>query len=618
MFNLIHRVLKIKTLFLIFCLSTNFVFAQEFLAQEFVVEELQLDGNQNLSDSKIKKSLKTQENPWYNLFLFWREKASFQESSFLNDLLRIEKLYKQEGFLNAKVEDYKLDFNEKEKFVKISIQINEGKESKIDSISFKSVETDSLPQNVDFAQKLKLKNGKRFREEDLVKDYEEILEKFSDSGFPYIEARVKPEIDSLTNQVDLEWRLRSGEFYKFGEIDVQENKEVNSKVVKKGLEFKPNQTFNQSKLEVSHSQIYRLELFQYVNIQTKTPNEKNEIPITVVVKEKKQNSINYGIGYGTEETYRTKVNWTNRNFLGGARILRTEAKHAGKILPLKIEVKLSQPFFLDNQNNLTVKPYFIWQDEESYESKKIGIETIFDRQLTEKTNFFVTTKVERDTVRAKSVDLEKELSDFYYKSVIRTGVIRNTTNKLFSPTKGTISKFEIEESGLLFKSNFNYYKASFGFRVYKEIFNDFVLASRIFVGAMKPYGSSRNTPVDERFYSGGANSVRGWQRQALGPRNFAEDSNELIPVGGNSKIEGNFEQRFPIYKDFSGALFLDYGNVWSKWNSYDLNEIKFSWGTGLRYSTPIGPIRIDLAWKLNKQEVDKSSFNFFLSIGNAF
>ncbi len=532
--------------------------------------------------------------------------------------MRIEKLYKQEGFLEAKVIDYNLDFNEEKEFVVISISINEGKQARINFVNFKNVENDTLPKIEDFTKKLKLKNGKKFREEDLVKDYDLILEKYSNSGFPYIEARVKPTVDTTSNEVDLDWLLNPGTLHTFGEITVEGNEGVNSKVVKKGLEFKTGKIFNQSKLEISHSQIYRLELFQSVNIQTKTPTEKNEIPITVVVKEKDPNALTYGIGYGTEETYRTKINWTNRNFLGGARILRTEVKHAGKILPLKIELKLSQPFFLDNQNNLTVRPYFVWEDEESYESKKIGIETIFDRQLTEKTNFYVTTKVERDTVRSKSIDSENELSDYYFKSVLRTGVVRNTTNKLFAPTEGTISKFEIEESGLLYKSNFNYYKVSAGFRVYKEIFENFVLASRISVGTMKPHGSSRNTPVDERFYSGGANSVRGWQRQGLGPRNFSEDSSELIPVGGNSKFEGNFEQRFPIYKDLSGALFLDYGNVWSDWNGYDFTDIKFAWGTGLRYSTPIGPIRLDFAWKINKQKVDDGSFVFFLSIGNAF
>lgn len=594
------------------------IFTKIILAQDFVVKEIKFSGVKKLSESLVRQNLKTKEDPWYNNFLFWKKKKPFFESSFLNDLLRIEKLYKQEGFLEAKVVDYNLEFNEKKRFVKISISINEGKQARINLVNFTNVQNDSLPKIENFTKKLKLKNGKKFREEDLVKDYDLILEKFSNSGFPYIEARVKPKVDTISNAVDLEWVLNPGTFHTFGAISVEGNEGVSSKVVKKGLEFKRRQTFSQSKLEVSHSQIYRLELFQTVNIQTENPTEKNEIPITIVVKEKDPNSLAYGIGYGTEETYRTKINWTNRNFLGGARILRTEAKHAGKILPLKLEVKLSQPFFFDNQNNLTVRPYFIWQDEESYESKKIGTETIFDRQLTEKTNFYVTTKVERDTVRAKSIDLENELSDFYFKSVVKTGVVRNTTNKLFAPTEGTISKFEIEESGLLYKSSFNYYKFSLGFNVYKEIFEKFVLAGRILVGTMKPFGSSRKTPVDERFYSGGANSVRGWLRQELGPRNFAENSTKLIPIGGNSKFEGNIEQRFPIYKDLSGALFLDYGNVWSDWNDFDFTNLKFAWGTGLRYSTPIGPIRLDFAWKINKQKFDDGSFVFFLSIGNAF
>ena len=138
---------------------------------------------------------------------------------------------------------------------------------------------------------------------------------------------------------------------------------------------------------------------------------------------------------------------------------------------------------------------------------------------------------------------------------------------------------------------------------------------------MGPIRGSDATPVEERFYSGGSYSVRGWQRQLLGPREIsmpADSMESVVPTGGNSIIEGSFEFRNPIYKNISGALFLDYGNVWGDWNGFDLLDLHYAIGAGLRYNTLIGPIRVDFAWKLNRQEFDRRDYEFHVSIGQSF
>jgi outer membrane protein assembly factor BamA len=125
---------------------------------------------------------------------------------------------------------------------------------------------------------------------------------------------------------------------------------------------------------------------------------------------------------------------------------------ATKIMPLNFELQLSQPFFFDNQNDLIVKPFFTWRDEESFESRRIGFETTFNRELTSKVNFFITNSFSRDTVQVKAPTVEEDLGAFYYKSILLTGIRVNSKNQLFTPTRGFVISAVAEEAGLVFQS----------------------------------------------------------------------------------------------------------------------------------------------------------------------
>ncbi|MFQ5865260.1 MAG: outer membrane protein assembly factor BamA [bacterium] len=613
-----HLLLKVLLIFVCYLVTSATL-----ISQEIRVEDLTFKGNKELSSGKLKKAILTQANPWTRFFLFWKKSKIFDKDIFLNDLLRIERFYHQEGYLEARVTRYDLLYNKKGDEVNIVIYINEGQPTKVEKVEFLAADHVELPLRPEKLIKMvTLKKGKRYREMDLKLDYDKIIEKFSNLGYPYIEARVKPYIDRQNYTVRLEWFLDPGPLSTFGEIEIAGNRSISDKVIRRGLGFRQGDRFVQKKLVSAQSQIYRLELFQFVSLKaTNLEHHPNQIPIEVRVKETNLRTLKFGVGYGSEESFRVTANWRHRNFLGGARILRAEAKHSTKLLPLNLQLVLSQPYFLSNKNDLIAKPFFIWQDEKSFEARRIGLETTFNRQLTRKTNFFITSRVERDTVRVKGEVAVAELQDLYNKSILQVGVRRNSTDQLFSPTRGSISSIVAEEAGRFLQTRFRYLKLFAEYRKYRTIRPGYVFAFRMFMGVMKPIRGSTVTPVEERFFSGGSYSVRGWTRQRLGPvqpSKSDDDKTIFIPKGGNSIVEGSFELRNPIYKDFSGAIFLDYGNVWEDWNGFDLLGLRYAIGAGIRYNTFIGPFRLDFAWKLNKQPHDDSNFEIHISIGQAF
>ena len=137
-----------------------------------------------------------------------------------------------------------------------------------------------------------------------------------------------------------------------------------------------------------------------------------------------------------------------------------------------------------------------------------------------------------------------------------------------------------------------------------------ILASRLQIGSMQSIKSGESTPIADRFYAGGSNSVRGWERSDLGPK-----SDDNLPMGGNSLAEASIELRYPIWNILSGAIFLDLGNVWSGTYDHDIHQLEYAGGAGLRVKTPLGPLRFDVATPLS---IADKEIQFYLNIGESF
>jgi len=576
------------------------------------VESISFKGNHQVSGGKLKLAINTKTKPWYSLF---GSLPPYDEETFLMDLLRIEKFYHREGYLEAHVTDYKVTFNDASDKVKIVIHIEEGEPTLVETVNvvLTPAAVHSLTARKLLGQ-LRLKRGKRYREDDLKLDYQKLLERFSDNGYPYVEVKVKPLLLKKTHRVSLEWLLKPGPFCHFGPISYTGNDHISDSAIRRGLGFSSGQRFEQRKLVNAQTQVYRLELFQFVSLKVANLEEQPvEIPVDIRVKEATLRTLKFGLGFGSEESFRAFAQWRHRNFLGGARILRLRAKHSTDLLPLQLELELSQPYFLSNRNDLIVKPFFIWRDEKAFEVRRIGAETTLSRRLTARASAFFTASVERDTVEVKGTGVAPELQNLYNKGILRAGLIHNSSDQIFTPSRGSKSNIVLEEAGRFLRTPFKYIKLSAEHSQYFRLSHRSIFATKIRVGSMKPTRGTRETPIEERFFSGGSFSVRGWGRQRLGP----SDSTG-VPLGGNSVLEGSFEWRPNLFKKFSAAMFLDYGNVWREWNGFDLTDLHYAIGAGLRYDTLVGPLRIDFGWKVNKQEEDRDNYEIHFSIGQAF
>jgi len=480
---------------------------------------------------------------------------------------------------------------------------------------------------------LDLQPGKRFRDAAALADAELIRHKFADAGFVYVKVQPALEVVPEENYVHVAFEVDLGWRCTFGDIRIAGTKHASRQLVRKQLLFRKGEVVHQESMTKSQERLYGLGLFQAVTIKPVLGQMKNtEVPVEVFVKEAPRLTLKFGVGYSLEayevlkdkaggfdfiDGFRFSVDLRRLGFLGGARRLSLLSKHSA-LEPYNFSVEFAQAAFLFARNTLILSPYTLKQIDPAYELTKFGGDIILRQQLALKTSTFVGYNLEQVDQLQKSTQPLSGTPEpsVYNKSSISWGFVHDTSLPIFSPRSGSLYSAVFEYSApppQIFGfelDSFNFFKVLLENRHYFPLKRSTTFAYRWKIGALHSFDGDQFIPVEERFYSGGSNSVRGWAYKELGP--MAEDG---TPIGGNSLLEGSTELRYFIVKWLSGAVFLDFGNVSLIDFDYNLGNLHYALGTGLRFETSFGPIRIDLA-RPAFEAADHVQFHF--NFGQAF
>jgi outer membrane protein assembly factor BamA len=198
---------------------------------------------------------------------------------------------------------------------------------------------------------------------------------------------------------------------------------------------------------------------------------------------------------------------------------------------------------------------------------------------------------------------------------------RNTTNNLLDARQGYVASLHLEQAGKWLAGSYDYYEITSELRLYRSIGDRIVAAGQARLGSISPYGNPEtDVPFFKRYFLGGATNLRGWGRYEVAPL-----TQNGLPIGGHSFLNFSTELRANVWRSLGAVIFLDGGNVWSNRWDFNLNDLRYDVGPGLRYQTPIGPIRADLGYQLNpidglivNGKKQPRRFRFHFSIGQAF
>ena len=602
-------------LFLFFVCSISKLEAQE----NYEIRKIKIKGNKAFGKSDILDVTAMHETNFIQRRIQKKDPSIYTKDFIEHDILRIINFYQGEGFIHANAkEDSVVIKNEKKKRVDVYISIIENNPVKVDSVRlnmrepYPEVDKDSLIKKT--RRNLELKRGKRFVDKTLYSDVQRINTTMMNLGYVYAKTDFDLDLKYEADLTNITYYTDAGIRCNFGETTITGNKRIKDKIIEKQLTYKAGDQFCQDELDKTRRHLYSLQLFRIVSIvpMKDKATQRNPIPVEIKIEEMSRWMTKFGLGWGTEDKFRAFADITYRGLFGGSSRVNLFAKHSA-LTPYYVSLSWIQPQFYIKNFSVSVNPYIERENEPGYNTQTIGLKLPLAYPIgkyiqTSLSYYFekVTQHVESDDADIPNPEDDKFL---YNKSGIAASFSFNNSDPVYAAESGWLVNVGGKINGYIFGTDFNYTKLYFDIRKYYR-FRKIVVSGRYMMGGIHSSDESGFIPVEDRFYSGGSNSNRGWARAQLGPKRESGS-----PLGGKSIIEMNIEIRRHLFWRIEIAAFMDFGNVWEQAYHYDFNNLAYAAGGGLRISTPIGPVRLDVGVPLWNE---KKSVQFYISIGQAF
>lgn len=588
---------------LFFCISNTM---SQDSSDELYIHKIKIENTGDITKKQIQKIIATE----FPSALPWKKKPIFDEETLNEDIVRITNLYNEYGFYDAKIN---YDLKEKgDNRVEILININRGEQIILKEFTLTAEPALDEDDYNELMQMILLRKDGFFSARDYQKSKNVVKNYFSNRGYPLAKVEAEALVNRREKWAKVNISVITGSKFQFGKQRVAGNSSIDEYIIRREILYKPGEDYSTRKLDRTRISIFALGYFNSVVIDTVFNETEKVVDTEIRVEEKKLGSVKLGIGYGTEDQLRGQIIWNQRNFFGGGRNLEVSGKFS--FLTQRLGAKLLQPYLFGKDIDFIATLSTERDDFPSYTSESLLFSNKIQKTIYSDINFYSSFDVQV----SRLADISGSTADFvekddYFLTFFNLGLDKSSTDDVLNPKNGTSYSLNLESSLGFLGSDENFIKGVFEFKVYKEL-KGIVFAKRIAVGIIQPFSDTDtlDVPIFERFFAGGSTTMRGFPFQELGPLDDAGD-----PVGGNTLLLGNLEARYPIYKKLGGVVFLDYGNVFPDEFDFNIDDIKYAVGTGLRFDTIVGPLRVDFAYTLNPEpNIDR--FQFFLSIGHAF
>jgi len=570
------------------------------------VHSVKFNGVKAVDVSRLRDALATRQSSK----LPWGKKNYFDRARFDADLKRIQAFYSDRGYADARVTAFDVKLNDKQDQVDITLTIAEGEPIKVAAIQFVGFDVIPADHLKQLQSQLPLKVGEPRDRQLVVTTHEMALNELKDHGYPYAKVTTDEQRGASDKEVVLTFNANPGKLAHFGPVEIVGNKTVSDHIILRELTFKPGDLYRRSIVQDSQRRLYGLELFQFANIEPVNPEaQPQEVPMKVTVAEGKHQRVNFGVGYGTEEKARVDAAYHHVNFLGDARSAGAHVRYSS--LDRGIRLDFTQPYFFAPHFSLAGEGQDWYTFTPAYRSMVVGAKATLKHQTSQHQSWAVSllTEHDRSSIAPEvltNLELRNALIALGLDPTTRqqNGTLNafgfdfqhSTVDNVLNSHRGYQLAFHSEQAGRIVPGSFAYFAMSADGRHYLPLRgNSLVLASRIQAGNIRPNGLDQtNIPFSKRYFLGGATSIRGWGRYEVSPLSASG-----LPLGGDSLLAFSEELRAVISGNFGGVLFLDGGNVWAESMGFNLHDLRYAVGPGLRYQTPIGPVRFDVGYQLN-------------------
>lgn len=449
-----------------------------------------------------------------------------------------------------------------------------------------------------------------------------VLARYSSLGYLRATAEVELErfpSDSADHHRDVTIILDRGEVCYFGGISVEGNDKVRREVVIREFDLIPGEPLNMDAVRSGLGSLYGLDLFSGIQVEYNgLAQGLDTIHVVVSVREKDYITVNAASGYISPEAIFGSVFWQQPNIMGNNQRLRlggvytryTSSDNSGN--EYEPQVVYEEPWFLSTRWSAQLKLDYFHLQRFHQEERSYGAELGFTRKFADVWRYNFGYRIGRLRFRSTGEDSTEIVQDWISSGRVSSGFTRDTRNPLLNPRRGSWFKIAGSLSGGPAGGRIQFYTVDGEVRRFIPVNRRLVLAGRLAGSVSLGYGGNTDVPPNDRLYLGGGTTVRGYGYRTLGP--VDEDGN---PLGGNVMALFNAEARLSVWRGLGAVVFCDLGGIWTDVQEISRGTTGFGAGLGIRYDTPIGPIRLDYGFAPTWSNSLKRGKVYF-AIGQAF
>ena len=634
--------------------------------QQRVVRGLSFEGNHAIDDYTLSTAIGTSNSSWFARafpirLLGLGEKRYFNELEFRRDVIRLLLLYRQSGYMNAVIDTL---VRREGRDVYLKFRIYEGDPVRLATLDMLGV--DSILDVRRLKRDLPLQEGDPFNRALFQASADTVVSRLKNLGYPYADILRNYDVDVAALRAVATLEALPGPRMRVGQVLITGVEKVDTGTLRRMLSVRAGDRFRQDQLYLTQRDLYGLGMFRSVNVvlaDTTPPPGDSTVRVVVRVSEAPRHRIRAGAGYGSLDCFRVQSGWTAYDFLGGARSLDLtgQLSKLGVGVPANSGFKenvchplhddptsdtanynatltLRQPAFLSPRHTASFAIFAERRSEfKAYTRQAVGanLAVTFNARRDVPVTVGYGYSVGRTTadpvvlcerfLLCNASDQAFLLNTRPFGAITISGV-RARVNSVLDPSAGSVMQVTLVHASryVLSDTLYEFNRGELEVAKYYPLSRRSAFAWRIRGGTILPQRlsllgqSTQFVPPDQRFYAGGPNSVRGYARNELGPRVYVTDSIivqgtdttlrnlRASPTGGNTVVTANLELRVPtpIFPDrVRLGLFVDVGQVWERGDTLTaVSGLRVTPGLGLRFITPLGPVRLDAAYNGYPQE----------------
>jgi len=626
--------------------QTNVVFVVNEHAK-VQVRQVNILGNAHVAKDELTPYMQTQEGGYLS---FLNSQGTYKEEGFQRDLQAIQFIYGDKGYLYAKVGKPAVQMSPDKRWLYISLHVDEGEQYRAGKIDFSG---ELLEQTPLLERLVQVTPGMIFARSKVAKDIQNLQDVYKDLGYAYVNVNPVTNVHPEQKTIDLTYDVQPGQKTYFERIEIIGNAKTRDKVIRRELRIFEGELYSGTGINLSKQRVNALGYFEKVEITTKKGSGDDKIVATVEVKERSTGTFQVGAGFSSYENFILTGQISQNNFFGWGQTLSLQIQYSS-IRQLG-QIQFVDPYFLDTRWTFAFDLYATEGIYSTFTRKAVGGSLTWGYELAGLYPWWQFAQKLEDmrlfaTYTNEFVGVTPTATDILLANRYRSGTTSalrlslqwdKRDNRLF-PTSGFYESVSAEVAPpllapeALFGSRVNLFsRYTLESRYYRPLFGGVVGRLKLTAGYIRNWDDAHPVPVSELYYLGGINSVRGYRLLSISPQVLAgatpRGDSELtsIAVGGNKQLILNSELEIPILEKVGvrGVIFFDMGNTFGpgQWSDSNVGlSLYKSVGFGVRWTSPIGPLRFEWGFPLNPRKdpltgtaIDSSS-DFQFTIGNFF